>query len=273
MQDTSPFANHKETARQRASRDTNACLHHTLFWFAEFVVGFGVGIVLGPLEGFIFVLVLFVAIYVHSVATAPYKQRNEARVDLFRVVSQHEEYVQSITEALPKIVPKEPGAAHIVEVVFYDERNQVVWNGPFARLRVVNDPEHQQPGCKAENIMAKLSFFRMDGELELAIDGRWSESEQPGHRATHESRTDLLRTTLDIGDERSVDVAFMDLYTADLYAYNNDSYRFPKARNPDFKLRGKEYVVHIRFRGVNVDATFKMHVGVVDNELVILGYT
>ena len=87
----------------------------------------------------------------------------------------------------------------------------------------------------------------------LCIDGRWAETDQPSSRKQAESKASLLATELGIGEAKSVDVAYYDLFTSKYYAWNNDNYNYDYYVCPKHLLEGEQFRVKIRLRGEMVD--------------------
>lgn len=250
---------HKETGRQRGIREAKKYFENPAFWFVDAIVGTLVGLIFGSQIALLFILAVFVIAYVVALLAAFVKQRNEARQDLFESREKHDHYVRAVEHSKPHIMRKEPGASHIQEVTWFAGQT-AAFSVPFIKLRLVNDPETAEPSAKAHQVAAKITFTDRAGKSVLEIDGRWSESEQPSKRDISQSRLDLLRMDFDIGDERSIDIAFHDLQEDSFYAYNNDSYQYPGVKKPQFKLAENTYDVSVRLRAVHVDKTFRLRI-------------
>jgi hypothetical protein len=159
----------------------------------------------------------------------------------------------------PALRLRQPNAIHIEPDVpfFQRQTGQLLFRADFIRIRFINSPTHPYPNAVAKQVIAKVTFIA-NGSITREIDGRWPESTQPNTLINNwESTTELLRMDFNIGDERSVDIAFKEIDTADCYMFNNDSYHHDRLRNPQFLLPPGTYKVGVRLLGVWVDETFE----------------
>jgi hypothetical protein len=177
---------------------------------------------------------------------------------------------RSLTTGLPRLMLREPGALHIEPVVFNitvgpPHLRAPLWTADFMKVRFVNDPETTAASSLAVGVTAKISILQ-DGNLLKRIDGRWSESEQPGERiARSQTITDLLEMNFPIGAERSLDVAFKMRDDRVAYLFNNDNYLAqPDMKHPNHQLSPGVYTAEVRLRAVNVDAVFRWNFRVHD---------
>ncbi len=166
-----------------------------------------------------------------------------------------------IENTKPRIKLKEPGAIYCepVDHNFRDQQGHIMFSQtvPFLKVRFINDPLSPSPSAIANDVRAKLSYYRCaDNACVLSIDGRWAESTQPPALHPLASRSPLLGATFAIGEERSIDVAYRDKRTKRHFAWNNDNYNYDFFICPKHLLEGDCFRVEIRLRGVLIDETF-----------------
>ncbi len=169
--------------------------------------------------------------------------------------------LEGIESTKPRIRLKEPGAIYCepVDHNLRDENANIIFcqTVPFLKVRFINDPLSPSPSAIANDVRAKLSYYRCaDNTCILAIDGRWAESTQPPALHPLASRSPLLGATFAIGEERSVDIAYRDKRTGQHFAWNNDNYNYSFFLCPKHLLEGDHFRVDIRLRGVLIDETF-----------------
>ena len=141
--------------------------------------------------------------------------------------SQRDEYrvkLQQIEQARPHIVPCQPDAPY-VEPVHIEATGNVTNVVSFIKVRFVNNPIGPPfPNSVAHDVRAKIRFLepKPGGRLLLAIDGTWGDNNQPSIRSWRQHR-DLLKVEFGIEEEHSLDIAFRDGETGELYAFNHDN--------------------------------------------------
>ena len=172
--------------------------------------------------------------------------------------------LKRIEEARPRIVPREPNPVSITTVRF-GESGRRLFDAPFVRIRFTNDPLHSYPGAMVDGVVAKVRFLR-ERQVLLEMDGRWSDSDQPSTRDWRQSRNDLLSTNFGIGSEHDLDIAFKDVGTGEVFAWNNDNYNYIDTKKPEHLLTGDLIDVEVRLRGPWVDSCFQFQLRSVPHE-------
>jgi len=157
-------------------------------------------------------------------------------------------------QSRPRLRPKDPNPVSVS--TGHINVAQQPFNVRWVRIRFVNDPEYPSPSASADTVSAKVAFSS-NGTLLLEMDGRWSDSDQPSIRDFRQSRNDLLTTSFAIGTEHDLDIAFMDLRTFDLFAWNNDNYNYPEGKKPEHQLMGNNFQIQVRLRGPWIDESFQ----------------
>jgi hypothetical protein len=202
-------------------------------------------------------LILFiVAVFVR----APWKL-DQIRVHEIETLNQelNEEREKQKT-ARPKIILKEPNAFYVEQVAQLQGDGNTRF-APFLKVRFINEPEKAEPSAVANEVIAKLKYFRCNesGEYEefLSLDGRWSESDQPSSLSPLVSKSHLLRSTFGISEEHSLDIAYRNSQNGIHYAWNNDNYKYAGGRYERHQLTGSGcFKVEICLKGPWVDELF-----------------
>lgn len=180
-------------------------------------------------------------------------------------IGELEARVEEIERSKPKLRLREPGAVHIHEDVAFFEtletalgsQRRLTFSADFLKVSFINEPVESSASAEAKAVLANVQFYR-DGRLIRELDGRWSESTQPGTRiAKAESTTDLLRMDFGIGDARTLDIAMKSAAEPTTFMFCNDNYHHPQLRPPGFALEPGTYSVRVRLRAVNVDEAFE----------------
>jgi hypothetical protein len=161
--------------------------------------------------------------------------------------------LDEIDHSRPRLRPKHPNPVSVTRG--FINMGQGQFDARFVRIRFINDPEHPYPSASADAVVAKLTFSS-NGKRLLEMDGRWSDSDQPSIRDVRQSRSDLLATSFGIGTEHDLDIAFQDLRTFDLVAWNNDNYNYGDGRMPEHLLMGNNFQIHVRLLGPWIDESF-----------------
>ncbi len=175
---------------------------------------------------------------------------------------QRDEYrrkLQQIEQARPHIVPRQPDPEYI-EPVHIQTIGNVTNVVSFIKVRFVNLPTGLPfPNSVAHDVRAKVRFFEPvpGGRLLLAIEGIWDGSDQQGIRHWQQHRNDLLKMEFGIEEEHSLDIAFRDDETGELYAFNSDNYGYPQMKKPEHLLAGQHFFVRISLLGPWVDEAFE----------------
>jgi hypothetical protein len=176
------------------------------------------------------------------------RQRDEYRIKL-----------QEIEQARPRIVLCRHDAEY-VEPVHIQAIGNVANVVSFIKVRFVNTPMGPPfPNSVAHDVRAKIRFFEPipGGRLLLAIDGTWADNNQPSTRHWQRRRGDLLKVQFGIEEEHSLDIAFRDDETGELYAFNNDNYGYPQMKEPEYLLAGQHFLVRISLLGPWIDEGFE----------------
>ncbi len=127
-------------------------------------------------------------------------------------------------------------------------------------LSVVNDPVTTGEQSIAKSVTAAIEFYEPQGDLLLAMDGRWSESPQPANRdRSKDFVADILPADFNIGATRNLDIACKAQNEEYCFALNNDS--FAKGHDPRLarhRLPTGHLIARVRLRAVNVDCVFEV---------------
>ena len=179
------------------------------------------------------------------------RQRDQYRIKL-----------QETENARPRIVLCEPEAQCVERVHIHASGNatNVV---SFLAVRFVNSPTGPPlPNSVAHDVRAKIRFFEPipGGRLLLAIEGMWTDNEQPAIRHWQQHRSDLLKVQFGIEEEHSLDIAFRDDETGELYAFNNDNYGYPQMKKPEHLLAGRNFLVRVSLLGPWIDEGFEFRI-------------
>ncbi len=176
------------------------------------------------------------------------RQRDEYRMKL-----------QAIEQARPHIVLCQPDAEY-VEPVHIQAIGNVTNVVSFIKVRFANTPTGPPlPNSVAHDVRAKIRFFEPipGGRLLLAIDGVWADREEPSLRHWGQHRGDLLKAQFGIEEEQSLDIAFRDDETGELYGFNHDNYGYPQMKKPEHLLAGQRFLVRISLLGPWIDEGFE----------------
>jgi hypothetical protein len=196
-----------------------------------------------------------------------------------RAVRKREEERDALSQKLDAIKNARPNVqlSSLNSVVLENGAHRDFISGRIIRttqyicLCIVNDPHSTELSATARGVGAKVRYFIPGGEAPfLEIDGRWAGTDEASLRDPRQSRTDLLRIDLGIGEERRVDIAFRDMETKRFFAWNNDNYNFPDLIKPEHEFRDPLIDVQVRLRGLGVDKTFAFSFVNLENGLEIL---
>jgi len=128
---------------------------------------------------------------------------------------------------------------------------------PFLAARFQNYPRVGKENNEAFNVSAKITFYEQGSDKEmLTITGRWVESTQPSRLDPYGDHTDLPKTTFGVGEERTLDIAYLDPVANCCSAWNNDNYKYPGYSYSGHHLKGRAFRVRVRLLGPSVDSVF-----------------
>jgi hypothetical protein len=176
---------------------------------------------------------------------------------------QRDEYrtkLQLIDQARPHIVLRDPDAQY-VEPMQIQAIGNVTNVVSFVRVRFVNKPVGPPlPNSFAHSVRAKVRFLEPtpEGKLLLTIEGKWADSAQSSTRDFRQHRNDLLKMDFGIEEEHSLDIAFRDEHTGEIYAFNNENYTYPQMKKPEHLLAGECFLIRISLLGPWVDQTYEL---------------
>jgi hypothetical protein len=176
-----------------------------------------------------------------------------------RQSDQYRTKLQETENARPRIVLCETDAQYVEPVHIHSSGN-VTNVVSFLKVRFVNSPLGPPlPNSVAHDVRAKIRFFEPipGGKLLLAVDGMWADSEQPSIRHWQQHRGDLLKVQFGIEEEHSLDIAFRDDETGELYAFNNENYGYPQMKKPEHLLAGRNLLVRVSLLGPWIDEGFE----------------
>ena len=134
--------------------------------------------------------------------------------------------------------------------------HEVSWrkqNASCIHLRIINDPKFPTEHGNANGIGATIAFLDSNNTELFNLDGRWGDSTQPSSVERGQSTFHLLTVDLPIGRTREIDIAFKYPEETDCFAFNNESYQFPRFQHPARRLVGTWFSARVRIRGPNVD--------------------
>ena len=121
-------------------------------------------------------------------------------------------------------------------------------------VRLTNDPAFPGEQAIGHGVIAHLEYCHAAGEPLFEFNGRWGDTEQPispGKPIVQLEPVDFL-----IGAERELDLAFKYPEDAECYAMSNETYRVPDWRDASRVLRGEDFKVFVRLRGLRVDQSW-----------------
>lgn len=147
----------------------------------------------------------------------------------------------------------------------------------FARARVANAPPSGSPGKRAERVTATVRYFNVDGSQLREIQGRWAETRQRAQRPDLNLTFDTVQLDIDAnGLPHPLDVAMVDPFGGDIWAYNDDNAGAPNCELESHRLGPGPFLVEITLRAGNaldpVVAVYALDFGGVGKESFRLSY-
>lgn len=130
-------------------------------------------------------------------------------------------------------------------------KNSVIW------LHLKNEPSNNTSDSVAERVRATVKFFDARGKKLCEMAGRWSHTKQPPNRDASDDPNRFLAVDFEVGETRSLDIAFKQLGRIGCFGFNNESYGFENFENPALRLPIGTIVTNVELVGVRVKS--KVH--------------
>ena len=188
-------------------------------------------------------------VFAHGLITATTRQRNEARREI-------RESRALVAAFKPRLLPSRVYVDHrFMEMAGFDGDIKIISGIWCAHVRFRNEPDECVSDSVASQVSARITW-RKEGQVVLAHDGRWGETEQP-------SKLDPT-VSFPIGVEHELNLAIAP-YVGEqpigpIYAFNNENYDHPALQKPEHILPAPPYEVEIWLRATNVSQRYTFDV-------------